>query len=172
MFAEVSLILLQIFHLIMPLMRFHLLVLFSFVTLSGYCQTCKPMSVPVKALSQLEDYKELTKREVAAGLRKGQLHAEVNPELNRWLVVAADEFARVAANSPTKEAYLRCIDRGLASLAPLTHSAEERKQVAQYYQELMEIVGLESSEGRLDAFAGVPDTTAKLLLSQRELGNR
>jgi hypothetical protein len=45
---------------------------------------------------------------------------------------------------------------GLARLEPLATTPEDRQQVADYFQELMEIVGLESSEGRLAAFVGKP----------------
>jgi hypothetical protein len=151
-------------------MRTLLLFLFCLATLSGYAQTATPVKVPAQALSQLEDLKELTKREASSEKHKGRQHAEVNPELNRWLVVAADDFVRVTTNTPTKEAYLECIDRGLTRMAPLTHDNDDRLQVAEYYQELMEIVGLDSSEGRLSAFVGTPG--AKPLLSQRETGGR
>jgi hypothetical protein len=127
--------------------------------LSGYAQTGAPMQVPAQAVSQLEDLKELTKSTVeqkAAKKHANKLPAESRPDLNRYLVISADDFVRVTTAKPTKEAYLECLDRGLARLAPLTATPTERKQVAEYYQELMEIVGLPSSEGRLDAFIAQP----------------
>ena len=151
-------------------MRLLLLALFCFATLSGFAQTIAPLKVPAQAISQLEELKELTKHEALATAHKGRLHAEVNPELNRWLVVATDDFVRVTANNPTREAYLTCIDRGLTRMAPLTQNTDDRMQVAEYFQELMEIVGLESSDGRLSAFVGTPSN--KSLLSQRETGSR
>ncbi|MDB5236539.1 MAG: hypothetical protein JWR44_3532 [Hymenobacter sp.] len=113
------------------------------------------LPVPPKAISQLEDLKELTKAEVA-GKAKSKAHAEVRPDLNRYLVISADEFLRVASAGPTKEAYLRCIEIGLARVEPLTNGPEDRKQVAEYFQDLMEIVGLDSSDGRLSAFVSQP----------------
>ena len=116
------------------------------------------MQVPAKAISQLEDLKELTKAEVLK-TSKAKAQAEVRPELNRLLVISADEFVRAARNAPSKEAYLNCIDTGLTRLAPLATTVQDRQQIAEYFQELMEIVGLESSEGRLDAF--VAQATAR-----------
>jgi hypothetical protein len=115
------------------------------------------MKVPATAVSRLEDLKELTKKAaVNSGKVKAKAHAEVRPDLNRYLVISADEFVRITASEPSKEAYLKSIEMGLARLEPLATTAEDRQQVAEYFQELMEIVGLESSEGRLAAFVGKP----------------
>ena len=99
----------------------------------------------------MKGLKKLAKAEIISGKAK-KAHAEVRPGLNRYLVISADDFLRVAANKPTKEAYLGCLDKGLARVAQLATSPQDRKDVAEYYQELMEIVGLESSDGRRAAF--------------------
>lgn len=130
--------------------------LLSLATLAGHAQTGTPVKVPAQAITQLEDLKELTKAEVAKGGKATKAHAEVRPELNRYLVISADDFLRVTKERPTKEAYLKCLDAGLARVAPLTATTTDRQQVAEYFQELMEIVGLESSEGRLMAFVEGP----------------
>ncbi|GAB3583029.1 hypothetical protein GCM10027345_28090 [Hymenobacter daeguensis] len=115
------------------------------------------MQVPAKASSQLADLMDLTKAEVAKTSKvKAKAHAEVRPDLNRYLVISTNDFLQVTNNNPTKEAYLQCIDKGLARVAPLTNSVQDRQQVAEYFQELMEIVGLESSEGKLAAFVSQP----------------
>lgn len=129
--------------------------LLSGAVLTGHAQT--RMQVPAKAAIQLTDLMELTKSEVAKkGTVKGKVQAEVRPDLNRYLVISANDFLQVTNNAPTKEAYLQCLDKGLARVAPLTTDVQDRQQVAEYFQELMEIVGLESSEGRLDTFVGQP----------------
>ena len=140
-------------------MRTLLVAVLSCVAVAGYAQSTTPMQVPVMAISQLEDLKELTKLEVAPAKAK-KADSEVRPELNRFLVISADDFLRVAANGPTKEAYLKCLDKGLARISPLVTNSQDRQQVAQYFQEIMEIVGLESSEGRLSAFADSHKTGA------------
>ena len=129
--------------------------LLSGAALTGHAQT--RMQVPAKAATQLTDLMELTKSEVAKkGAVKGKVQAEVRPDLNRYLVISANDFLQVTNNAPTKEAYLQCLDKGLARVAPLTADVQDRQQVAEYFQELMEIVGLESSEGRLATFVGQP----------------
>lgn len=129
--------------------------LLSLASLSGYAQTGTPVPLPKNAVSQLEDVKELTKT-VAVAKDKARMQAEARPEVNRLLVLAADDFVRVAkSGKPTQEAYITCLDAGLARLAPLTTTPQDRQQVAEYFQELMEIVGMKSSEGRLSAFASI-----------------
>ncbi|GAB3853602.1 hypothetical protein GCM10028822_22550 [Hymenobacter terrigena] len=122
-------------------------------SLAANAQTSK-IQVPAQAITQLEDLKELTKAEVAKAGKTTKAHAEVRPDLNRYLVISADDFLRVTKEQPTKEAYLKCLDNGLARIAPLAETVTDRQQVAEYFQDLMEIVGLESSEGRLDSFVG------------------
>ncbi|MBO2010415.1 DUF4844 domain-containing protein [Hymenobacter negativus] len=128
----------------------------SCAALTGQAQST-PMQVPAKASSQLADLMDLTKAEVSKkSTVKAKTHAEARPELNRYLVISANDFLQVTNNAPTKEAYLQCIDKGLARLAPLTTNVQDRQQVAEYFQELMEIVGLESSDGRLASFVAQP----------------
>ncbi len=142
-------------------MRVLLIALFSCVALVGHAQSSTSLAVPPTAITQLEDLKEMTKSEVVQGKLAKGAPAEVRPELNRYLVISADDFLRVAMNAPTKEAYLKCLDKGLARIAPFATSPEDRTQVAQYYEELLEIVGLESSGGRLASFTKQPDAQAR-----------
>ena len=136
--------------------------LLSAAALVGRAQSVTPLPAPPKAIGQLEDLKELTKSEVASVRPRSRAHAEVRPDLNRCLVIAADEFLRVASGQPTREAYLQGLDAGLARVGPLTNGPEDRQQVAEYYQDLMEIVGLDSSEGRLNAFVSPGKAPQKL----------
>ena len=133
-------------------MRIFIIGLLSLGTLTGVAQTSS-VTVPVSAISRLEDVKELTKTVAVTKPTKAKLQAEARPEVNRLLVLAADDFVRITKEKPSKEAYLQAVDQGLALLAPLTTDENDRKDVAAYYQELLEIVGVESSEGRLTAFA-------------------
>ena len=117
---------------------------------------------PPRPSTQLEDLKETTPDISGSGQkateRPTKAHAEVRPDSQPLpSSISADDFLRVTKEQPTKEAYLKCLDNGLARVAPLTTSAVDRQQVAEYFQDLMEIVGLESSEGRLAAFVGAAD---------------
>ena len=127
-------------------------VLLGCLVANSNAQSVVLMTVPLAAISQLEDMKESTKLAVRRGKTNSRTPAELRPDLNRYLVISADDFLRVAASGPTKAAYLKCLEAGLVRVAPFTIGSKDREQVAAYYQELMEIVGLESSEGRLAAF--------------------
>jgi ABC-type transporter MlaC component len=139
------------------MMRIVLFCLLMLGALSSCAQSVAAFSVPQNAASQLEDVKETTKAVADPQVQSSKVHAEVRPEINRLLVIAADNFLRVTKEAkPTKAAYLQCLDRDLARIYPLTTNVRDRQQVAEFFQELMEIVGLPSSEGRLTAFAASP----------------
>ena len=131
--------------------KFLLLGLLNCVILGSQAQSVTALATPAKVLSQLQRYKDMTKRDALPGGAQ-RSHAETRPEINRLMVQSADEFAWVAAGRPTREAYLRCIDEGLARLALYTKTAQDRQMVAEFYLDLMDIVGLETSEGRLNGF--------------------
>ena len=121
---------------------------------SGHAQSLDVFSVPIDAVSKLEDIKELTKLVADPQSVNARIQAEARPEINRLLVISADDFLRIIFDGKSsKDAYLTCLDRELARLAPLATNAQDRQQVADFFQDLMEIVGVDSSEGRLMAFA-------------------
>lgn len=133
-------------------MRILLICLFSTVALAGHAQRVSKLAVPEKAVERLENIRRQTLAEVAAGANAADVPAEARPELNRVLLQSATEFLLITTRQPTKEAYLQSVDQGLAQIAPLAPKAADRQQLAEYYQDLLDIVGLESSEGRLAAF--------------------
>ncbi len=133
-------------------MRTFLLSLFTLAALAGHAQTTTPLTVPEKAVTRLEKFKQHTQAAVVLGKRTSSLPAETRPMLNTILVQSATDFLAITARKPTKEAYLRSVDAGLSRLLPLVAQSEDRQQVAEYYQDLLDIVGLDSSEGRLTAF--------------------
>ena len=110
------------------------------------------MTVPQKAVAQLEKIRKQTVDEIVIGMRKSSLPAETRPMLNRILVKSTSEFLVITSRKPTREAYLKCLDDNLSRISPLVPETKDREQVAEYFQDLMDIVGLESSEGRLAAF--------------------
>lgn len=103
-------------------------------------------------ISRLEDFIEVTKH-VAEPSATPKSQVEARPELNRLLVIAAFDFVQITRNAPGREAYLQAMDRGLARFEPLMVTPDDRREVAEFYIDLMDIVGLASSDGRLDAFA-------------------
>ncbi len=131
-------------------MRTTLLLAFLSVALAGHAQT--PVPVPAKAVARLGQLVRKTQDVIVVGNSSNKLPAEVRPTLNRVLVESATEFLRQASNNPTREGYFKTLDAGLTRLESLAVEAGDRQQVAEYFQDVLDIVGLKSSEGRLTAF--------------------
>ncbi len=126
-------------------------VLLTAFALPGFAQ--RPGSGLV--IARLEDFIEITKH-VAENNAPQTSQAEARPAINRLLVIAAFDFVQITRNAPSREAYLESIDRRLAQLDPLMVFPEDRVQVAEFYDELLEMAGVASSDGRLDEFARRP----------------
>lgn len=126
------------------------LMLLSFITVAGFAQT--PVLVPAKAVARLEQLVRKTQAVVVIGNTSSNLPVEARPKLNRVLVESAAEFLRLASNNPTREGYFQTLDASLARLNSLVTQAKDRQQLAEYFEDVLDIVGLESSEGRLIAF--------------------
>lgn len=131
-------------------MRAFLLLALLCVAWCGHAQT--PVPVPAKAVARLEQLVRKTQDVIVIGNANGKLPVEARPKLNRVLVEAAAEFLRQAGGTPTREGYFKTLDASLARLSTLAPEAEDRQQLAEYFQDVLDIVGLESSEGRLTAF--------------------
>ena len=127
-----------------------LIMLLSFMTVAGFAQT--PVPVPTKAVARLEQLVRKTQAVVVIGNSSINLPVEARPKLNRVLVESAAEFLRLASNNPTREGYFKTLDASLARLNSLVTQAKDRQQLAEYFEDVLDIVGLESSEGRLMAF--------------------
>ena len=110
------------------------------------------VTVPPKAVLKLEKLLKSTQTAMAVGRRQSALPPEARPIVNRILVQSATDFLAITNGQPTKEAYYQSVESGLARILPLVPKLEDRQQVAEYYQDLLDIVGLETSEGRLMAF--------------------
>lgn len=110
-----------------------------------------PMHVPSTAVQQLQAFKTKAKFE-ADDLYTGAWPAEVRPVLNSVLNQSADEFINITTAQPTQEQYLQAMANGLAKIDADELDTEDRERVAEQYQDLMDIVGLQSSEGLLNKF--------------------
>lgn len=131
-------------------MRVLLLLTFCCIAAVGRAQTLVP--VPAKAVARLEQLVRKTQAVVVIGNSSSRLPVEARPKLNRVLVESSAEFLRLASNNPTREGYFKTLDASLARLNSLATEADDRQQLAEYFQDVLDIVGLESSEGRLTAF--------------------
>lgn len=119
---------------------------------SSHAQEPVPHVVPKAAVAKLEKVRRNTLNAVVIGQHTADLPPESRPMLNRLLVQSAVDFLAITTRNPTKDAYLRSLDLGLTRIVPLVPKAQDREQVAEYFQDLLDIVGLDSSEGRLTAF--------------------
>ncbi|MCI1188599.1 DUF4844 domain-containing protein [Hymenobacter sp. DH14] len=131
-------------------MRAYLLLALLCIAVVGRAQT--PVPVPAKAIARLEQLVRKTQAVVVIGNTSGNLPVEARPKLNRVLVDASAEFLRQASHNPTREGYFKTLDASLARLNALATEVEDRQQLAEYFQDVLDIVGLESSDGRLTAF--------------------
>jgi hypothetical protein len=114
-------------------------------------KTQHSMHAPAAAVSQLQAFKAQAKFD-ADSLYTGAWPAEIRPVLNAVLNQSADEFIRITAAQPTQEQYLQALAAGLAQIDADELDTEDRERVAAQYQELMDIVGLPSSDGQLNKF--------------------
>ncbi|MEJ1240319.1 DUF4844 domain-containing protein [Chryseolinea sp. T2] len=86
------------------------------------------------------------------------------PILTEKINLSADEFELIAnKGAPTYKEYQDAIKKGLDRFRVLylELDTEDRERVCGYYEELMDIVGLESSGGHLNNFMYGFDPTKK-----------
>lgn len=108
-------------------------------------------------VNRLEDFIEATKH-VAEPSAPAKSQVEARPELNRLLVIAAFDFVQITRDAPSREAYLLAMDRGLERFEPLMATIGDRREVADFYIDLMDIVGIDNSGGLLNTFVDRPPT--------------
>jgi hypothetical protein len=80
---------------------------------------------------------------------------KLKPVLTEKINLAADDFKKIAeSNNPTDENYQNAIKTGLNRFSEinLELDTENRERICTYFEELMDIVGLESSDGQLNDF--------------------
>lgn len=106
-------------------------------------------------VGRLEDFIETIKH-VAEARATAKSQTEARPELNRLLVIAAFDFVQITRSAPSHEACLQAMDRSLERLDPLMGTSTNRQEVAEFYIDLMDIVGIDSFDGRFDAFVARP----------------
>lgn len=78
----------------------------------------------------------------------------LKPILTEKVNEAAEDFRKASSKgNATKQDYLDALDKGLSRFDRYTpFDTEDRERVGHYFEELMQIVGLTSSEGRLNRF--------------------
>jgi hypothetical protein len=110
-----------------------------------------PMAVPATAVQQLHAFKSGLKF-YPTEMYTGAWPEEVRPVLESILNKSADDFLAIAQANPTQEQYLQALAAGLAQIDSDELDTEDRERVAGQYERLLDIVGVESSEGQLNRF--------------------
>ncbi len=114
------------------------------------------IKTPENAMGKFEEFKQKEKFIKDSllfypGLADPTMKKLLSEKINK----VADDFKAVAeSKSPTAKDYQQKIGIGLKSFGDvyLNLDTEDRERVCTYFEELMDIVGLESSNGQLNEF--------------------
>ncbi|MCR9248912.1 MAG: DUF4844 domain-containing protein [bacterium] len=124
------------------------------ITLIAYSQN--KMETPSNAIDQLTEFKKKEKFVADNSIMyPGAADPEMKAKLTELMNLAADDFIEVARDSnPTEELYHKKMELGLSRFSNiyLETDTEDRERVCGYFEELMDIVLLESSGGQLNKF--------------------
>lgn len=135
-------------------MKTYLPVLLLFFTFFSCKQTL--MKTPENAMAEFEAFKQKKKFvEDLSIFYPGLADPSLRPMLTEKINKAAEGFREVAAGeNPSAEKYQEKIGLGLQEFSAIYISldTEERERICGYFEELMDIVGLESSDGQLNEF--------------------
>lgn len=87
-----------------------------------------------------------------ATLFNGLSHASLKPQLTLLLNKAAKDFLYTATHQPTEQKFQQDIGKGLSRFTPfyLQLDSEDQDRICRYFEELMDCVGLQSSNGKLN----------------------
>lgn len=112
------------------------------------------MEIPTKAEAELlalqgaEKYVEDT-----ALFYPGIADASMRPVLSAKINLAIGDFLQIVrSGNATEQAYLDSIRKGLSRFNKIDLDTEDRERTAGYFMQMMDIVGLESSDGLLNRF--------------------
>jgi hypothetical protein len=132
-------------------MRYLFILIFGLFTLNSHSQTNITKKVKMDAKQRIEKFKHEPKFEVEnsgeyyQGLSVPNLKSHFTELLNK----SADEFIQVSQNHPTDQKYQQKIKIGLERFNPNYSEldTEDREKICGYVAELMNCVGLKSSDG-------------------------
>jgi hypothetical protein len=114
------------------------------------------IKTPENAMTKFEEFKRKEKFIQDEQLfYPGISDPKLKPVLTKKINLAADDFKKLADNgNSTDKDYQNAIKIGLERFTDLylQLDTEDRERVCSYFEELMDIVGLESSGGHLNKF--------------------
>lgn len=124
------------------------------LTLAAWGQNTNGMKTPENANEKFAEFiakKKFIAKNHYAGIADEKMRPIFTEKINR----AAADFKNVAeSENPTEKKYQEKIRIGLSRFAEvyMELDTEDRERVCTYFEELMDIVGLESSNGQLNRF--------------------
>ncbi|SFU99899.1 protein of unknown function [Pontibacter akesuensis] len=114
------------------------------------------IKTPEYAMTKFEEFKKKEKFvEESASFYTGVADPKIRSVLAEKINKAADDFRAVAeSGNPTDKKYQDMIEIGLSRFSDVKMDldTEDRERVCGYFEELMDMVGLESSGGHLMMF--------------------
>jgi len=129
-------------------------ILILFLTLYACGQNANQMKTPENANEKFSKF-IAKKKFVEENLYPGIADEKMRPIFTEKINQAASDFLNVAkSDNPTDKKYNEKIGIGLSRFANiyLEIDTEDRERICTYFEELMGIVGLESSKGQLNKF--------------------
>lgn len=133
-------------------MRFYIIVLLAVLSFNSCAQN--HIKTPLDAVEKLEAFKAKDKFYPDTSLfYPGLMDTTSKPLFVKLINAAADDFKKVVESGVTTEAnYHKAIDTAIKRFGFHYVDTEDRERVGRYLEELMDIVGLQSSGGRIDRF--------------------
>ena len=127
------------------------------LSLSSCVQTENKMTTPADAKNKFaefigkEKFNEVPYPNFYPGIADNKMQPICTEKINQ---VATDFLEIATSENPTDKKYHEIIGLGLSRFADvyLELDTEDRERVCTYFEELMDIVGLESSNGQLNKF--------------------
>lgn len=135
-------------------MKKYIQIVIILLTLSACGQNGTEMKTPENVNEKFAEF--ITKKKfVKENFYPGIAEEKMRPVFTNKINQVANDFKTVAElEDPTNEKYQEKIRIGLSRFSDvyLELDTEDRERVCTYFEELMEIVGLESSNGQLNKF--------------------
>jgi len=114
------------------------------------------IKTPIAAMKKFEEFKAKEKFTADNTIfYPGIGDPKLKPILTSKINLASDDFKKIAeSNDATDKDYQNAIKKGLHRFSEiyLDLDTENRERICGYFEELMDIVGLESSNGQLNDF--------------------
>ncbi|CAL2113329.1 DUF4844 domain-containing protein [Tenacibaculum sp. 190130A14a] len=125
-----------------------------FLTLSASGQNATKMKTPENATEKFTEF--IVKKKFYAENHSPNISYEkLRPILTKKINEVANDFKQIAeSENPTDKKYQEAIRIGLLKFPEieLGYDSEDRERILLYFQEIMDIVGLKSSNGQLNNF--------------------